>query len=255
MVNFKSIIKKWRINTFSCIRGRTVSLSSVIASILLVSASMNALAESYHPHSDIYRQVKSFLLTQNQGDAEHTEIKIGRIDPRLKLQQCTTPLEIFLPQNSRTTGRTIVGVKCHSPKKWTIYVQADIIKSIKVFVSTGPISRGEKIDETSVELKLMESDQLRFGYITDKNDIIGMVASRRISADTVITPRMLTKPKLVKRGEKVQIIAEVDGVVIRVEGEALEDGAKGDIIRVRNTSSRKIIEAEVIAPGKVKVRV
>lgn len=234
----------------------TIRGFSILTPILLaLLISPYASAEAYHPHRDIYQQVKAFLLAEDNGNADHTEIKIGRIDPRLKLQQCATPLEIFLPQGNRDSGRTIVGVKCHSPKKWTIYVQADVIKSIKVYVSSSPISRGEKIDATSIELKLMDSSKLRFGYITDKADIIGMEASRRIAPDTVITPRMLNKPKLVKRGEKVQIIAEVDGIVIRVEGEALEDGAKGDMIRVRNTSSKKIIEATVIGPGKVKVRV
>ncbi len=259
-MNFKSIRQKSRIYSppdyGQSLRGKLLSRWLILSLLLLALFPLGpAIADEYHPHSDIYQQVKSFLLAQNSGHSENIEVQIGRIDPRLRLKRCAQPLEVFLPQGSRDSGRTIVGVKCAGPKAWTIYVQADVKKSIEVYISTSPISRGTLITESHIQLQLMDSSKLRFGYITDKDKIIGMVAGRRIAADTVITPRMLDAPKLVKRGEKVQIIAEVDGIVVRVEGEALEDGAKGDMIRVRNNSSKKIIEAIVIAPGKVKVRI
>lgn len=259
MVNFKLFRKKMRnppIGQRQQALGKSASVFiSLLISIFLIGLPLAQADELFHPHEDIYQQVRSFLLAQNSDANGQVEIRIGRIDPRLKLKQCDTPLEVFLPQGSRDSGRTIVGVKCNGPKGWTVYVQAEVVKSIEVYVSVAPISRGETVSESDVQLQLMDSSKLNFGYITDKSEIIGMVANRNIAADTVITPRMINLPKLVKRGEKVEIIAEIDGVVIRVEGEALEDGAKGDMIRVRNTSSKKVIEAVVIAPGKVKVQI
>ena len=39
----------------------------------------------------------------------------------------------------------------------------------------------------------------------------------------------------------------------RMAGEALQDGAKGEMIRVRNLSSRQELQGEVVAPGLVRV--
>jgi len=39
-----------------------------------------------------------------------------------------------------------------------------------------------------------------------------------------------------------------------MEGKALVDGAMGDIIRVKNNSSRRELEAEVVGAGLVRVR-
>ena len=38
------------------------------------------------------------------------------------------------------------------------------------------------------------------------------------------------------------------------QGEALRAGAKGEVIEVKNLSSRQVVEAEVVSPGVVRVR-
>ena len=58
----------------------------------------------------------------------------------------------------------------------------------------------------------------------------------------------------VRRGERVSILATTAALQVRMEGEALSDGAIGEIIRVRNLSSRQEIEAQVVGPGQVQVR-
>jgi flagella basal body P-ring formation protein FlgA len=55
----------------------------------------------------------------------------------------------------------------------------------------------------------------------------------------------------VRRGEPVKMIANNDGIEASASGEALADGQPGDVIRVRNTRSGKVIEAKVLEPGVV----
>ena len=50
------------------------------------------------------------------------------------------------------------------------------------------------------------------------------------------------------------ILSEAGGIQVRMNGEALADGTQGKVVRVRNASSKRIVEGEVIAKGMVKVR-
>ncbi|WP_424969913.1 flagella basal body P-ring formation protein FlgA [Metapseudomonas otitidis] len=43
------------------------------------------------------------------------------------------------------------------------------------------------------------------------------------------------------------------GLNASVEAEALEDGRQGERIKLRNTSSRKPLEAKVTGPGQVQL--
>ena len=43
-------------------------------------------------------------------------------------------------------------------------------------------------------------------------------------------------------------------MVLTAQGKALERGSNGDVIRISNTQSKKVVEAEIIGHGKVAVR-
>ena len=55
------------------------------------------------------------------------------------------------------------------------------------------------------------------------------------------------------RGSLVQMRLAVTGLSVIGQGEALESGAAGERIRVRNTGSKAVVDAEVIGPGQVRV--
>ena len=81
-----------------------------------------------------------------------------------------------------------------------------------------------------------------------------MVLSRSVTAGTVLTTVMLKPAILIKRGEKVIIRAESSSIQVKMEGQAMQEGAKGAMIEVKNLSSKQVIEAEVVSPGVVRVR-
>jgi flagella basal body P-ring formation protein FlgA len=81
-----------------------------------------------------------------------------------------------------------------------------------------------------------------------------MVLLRSVTAGMLLSTAMLKPAILIKRGEKVIISAESSSLQVKMEGLALQAGAKGELIEVKNLSSRQVIEAEVIAPGLVRVR-
>ncbi len=59
--------------------------------------------------------------------------------------------------------------------------------------------------------------------------------------------------QLVKSGSLVSLVANVNGLTVSVQGIALERGAIGDTIRVRNLSSKKMMTGKVIDVGLVEI--
>jgi flagella basal body P-ring formation protein FlgA len=61
------------------------------------------------------------------------------------------------------------------------------------------------------------------------------------------------EPKLIKRGERVNIRTSNQNLVISMAGIAMMDGIKGQNIRIKNIKSKQIVHATVEKPGQVVV--
>jgi flagella basal body P-ring formation protein FlgA len=182
------------------------------------------------------------------------EVSIDRLDPRLRLALCDQPLEGFWPKGARKMGSVSVGVRCNGSNTWSIYTRAKVAVFESVVVANRPLSRGESLDASDVELVREDLTRLSSGFYSQIEDVVGMEVRRPVRAGTVLGRGMVKAPILIHRGEKVSITASTGTVTVRMEGKALASGAKGDVITVMNLSSKHKIEATVAAPGVVKVR-
>jgi flagella basal body P-ring formation protein FlgA len=64
---------------------------------------------------------------------------------------------------------------------------------------------------------------------------------------------MVNKPVLIKRGSMVILIALVGSMEVTASGQAMQDGYEGQLIRVKNVNSNKIVLGKVIEENKVQV--
>jgi flagella basal body P-ring formation protein FlgA len=211
-------------------------------------------ASQWQDHAAIRAAAQSFLHdfvgSQHQG---RSQVRLDQLDPRLKVKACRAPLDAFLPPGGRVMGNTTVGVRCPDQGGWIIYVSARIDVFGPVLVARQPLARGTRIEEDDLELVERNLSNLPYGYYTDPQPVSGQLAKRTIAAATVITPPMLQEPNLVKRGERVTVIAESGPLKIRTSGKALNDGKSGDLIRIRTEGSQRIVDGVAVSPGVIKV--
>ena len=226
-------------------------LAFVIWLLLLPATS---LATQTQTLDSIRAAVAAFISGQTSHYSTPARIKVGPLGARLQLSRCSEPITAFQPPGTRVLGNTTIGVRCSGTSPWTIYVPVFVQVFQPVAMTTRPLARGDIITATDIKMVERDLSALKTGYIIDSKRPVGMVLKRRIGTDSIITPQLLEAPRLVRRGEQVAIIAESEGIEIRAVGKALADGAQGDLIRVRNIASKKIIEAVVTEPGVVKVR-
>jgi flagellar basal body P-ring formation protein FlgA len=213
-----------------------------------------APATEWQSHAAINAAAQQFLqsIVESEQDTRN-EIRLGPLDPRLKLKACSAPLEAFMPPGGRTMGNTTVGVRCPDTGGWNIYVSARIDVFGPVLVSRQPLARGARIEADDLELVERDLSRLPYGYYTDPQAISGQLAKRTIAAAAVITPPMLAPPRLVKRGERVSVIAERGPLKIRTTGKALRDGISGELIQIRADGSQRVVDGVVVGQGVVKV--
>ena len=89
----------------------------------------------------------------------------------------------------------------------------------------------------------------------DWREPYGLVARRRIAADTVIRSNMVGLRKgdvIVKRNRAVVIQYESPVLLVTAVGKAMQDGRAGEYIKFRNVESQRIILAKVIEDGTVE---
>lgn len=220
--------------------------------ILLLAFSVEACARDYEPIDNIrhtiQRYIKSNLLQDKNSDYE-----IRHLDQRLKLDKCDQPLEVFDSANTRLIGYSSIGVRCQGSKMWKIHVPIKIIRYSDVLVMRENLSRGSILQASDLTSRRLDISRLSNGYFTDKNEVRGKILKRTLRRGDILTNGMLEVRKLIKRGDIVTIMASSGTLAIRVKGEALMDGRKGDLIRVKNHSSKREIQAIVVATGIVKV--
>lgn len=208
-------------------------------------------AERFQDIASIKKQVTSFLYNQPEiQQNKDTKVTVHSIDSRLKLSECDS-LGFNLASGSRLMGKTSVRVICSSPKAWSFYIAATIARYDEIIVLNGSFSRGHILIRSDIFTTRKDLSKLPFGYITDVNDVIGKQLKRHMQVGRILTPSHLTKPLVVKRGEIVALQRKTSGFMVSMKGRAMMDGAIGDRIRVKNSSSKRIIEGQVAKAGLV----
>lgn len=202
----------------------------------------------------IQNSVTRFLESKLRHQYENFKIDILPMDPRLKLNQCKSPLRIFSPPGQSQIGPLSVGIRCAEPKPWLIYMRANVSILESVVVAKKFLKKATLIKSTDIELKEMDLSKIHHNFFLETKDVIGKELKRSIAAGNILRAQNLIIPKAVKRGEQVIIIAKNKGMQIRMNGTALSDGILGQKVAVRNASSNRVVQGTVTSPGIIQVQ-
>lgn len=124
---------------------------------------------------------------------------------------------------------------------------------VEAWVPSRRIEQGQVIAEADLREVPFPAGFLNLHALRTKEDIVGLEARRALLPDRPVQTQSLIEPRIIHKGDRVKIQLGGSGLNISSDGKALEDGAKGAMIRVVNTTSNNIILAEPIAPGVVGV--
>lgn len=231
--------------------------SKAIGLCVLIMFTASAHAESIQQQiigssHAFLEQATAEYLANNNISGRHS-IKIGRLDPRLRLPVCAIPLQTSLESPAQPVGRVTIRVRCDSNAPWTIFVPGQVNLYREVAVAVRSLSRNTIVQPTDVQLAEREVSSLRQGYLLDLDNVIGQQVTRPVRPNQVVANHSLKAAATINKGDEVVISARGSSMFVRMPGVALEEGAMGQQIRVRNSRSQRVIRARVTAPGQVEV--
>lgn len=155
---------------------------------------------------------------------------------------------IAVPQGIRYNVPTNirVNVQVNDQPVTTVILRFDLKKYQQVAIASRTLNSGEPITTDSIIFERRDIGQLPAGYFTELDKILGLSAKRQLAPGIVITKNMLGEIILIRRGQPVSIVAKIGGIEATMSGTALQDGSKGEFIRVKNSNSQKVIVGQVI---------
>ena len=116
-----------------------------------------------------------------------------------------------------------------------------------------PLAANTSFDATSLETR-------RVDFLRDREALPASVGDqsylfvRSIQPNRLLTWRDISRRPLVRKGDLIEVAA-IDGKLqIIMRGLAMENGAAGDTVTVRNPESKRNFAAQVIAENRVQIR-
>lgn len=163
--------------------------------------------------------------------------------------------QLFQKDKRRLAGyvRLVVVVRVNGVAENRVKISGWVDVFESVVCACRNLKKGEIIKEDDLYLVRKNISRLTQNILTDMGKAVGLMVKHTIKKDTCIKEWMFEKPPIVERGDLVTILAESDDLKVTVPGRVLVKGYMGEIIRVQNLMSKKVIYGRVINNSTVMV--
>jgi len=201
-------------------------------------------------------------------DALQAEIADSGVRGEYKLAFAGSMTEMILPldapanvevqslnlrQDKNRFEATLVAPSKEEPLQ-TIRVSGAIHRMIEVPVLSNTIRQGTVIGVRDIEMISIREDEVRHDMTLSADDLIGMTPRRVILPGKTVKVNDLQAPLIVERGDLVTMIFNDGGMTLTAKGKALENGAKGDLVRIANAATSRTVEGLVTAQREVVIK-
>lgn len=249
----KNIRQKFDAMHTSCLVTLSSALRTLSHAVLLFGLSAAAHAAGFQSLDSIREAAESQIRALSGDKVGTLLVSTETLDPRLRLAQCPTPLESFLPSGANLGVRATVAVRCSQGTQWTLYVPVNIESETSVLTLLNDTAKDTPLRADHVTVAVRRVPGLRSRYLTEVKQLNNQRLKRSLTAGTILTPEALAPTLLVKRGQEVTLLASMGGIEVRSRGTALGDGSVNSRIQVRNSTTTKVVEGVVDGESLVRV--
>ena len=135
-----------------------------------------------------------------------------------------------------------------------VRVSGRAFELVEVPVLRRSVAVGEAVRAEDVSWQPIRRDRIRGNMVTDTDEVVGLEPRRRIRAGEPIRASDLRPVETISKGTVVTMVVRAPGITLTATGRAIQAGATGDIIRVSNLKSHRIVQGTIVSPGRVDVQ-
>ena len=231
----------------------TPRLDIIAAGLLLLLVVFPLQAGEIQSLTSIRLQAEAYIEAYPYKSPYAPRFRLARLDSRLRLASCGKDLEIEFARRELTYGNTALRIGCPQPPGWRIHLPVSVDLYDDVVVNAKPLLKGQIIDESAVNFEKRSISRLNNGYFTRDSSLNQLQARRNLARGTILTPANLAPRMLVRSGQQVTLVLNFKGLQVKSTGQALQSASLGQLVRVRNKQSSKIVEGVVSGEALVQV--
>jgi flagella basal body P-ring formation protein FlgA len=204
---------------------------------------------------DIEKAIRAFIVKKMPWSKGQAKIEKIQFKQDLALPPGKVSLKIRPPKQTDYLGHVPLAVSIYVDGQYQkkIWVSAHIQVNGETVVARKPLGRYQTIARDDLLVKKMDLSRIPSDAIRNIDDAVGKRTTRTILSKSVLRKAMIESPPILKRGDMVTIIAETKGLKVTTQGVTKQKGRQGEMIRVLNIASKKMIYARVLDAGTVQV--
>src|SRR5471032_579525 len=217
---------------------------TALLALLLFGGSNFAAAET--PPAQVIQQVQDAATGQLQREAEANGWLAPKFDVNVvrgsrPLASCAGAVTVK-PVDTRQPTRMRFDAICPAaaPDGWRYEFVVRALVSAEVLVAALDIPANQVLAADDVMLQRHDISGIA-DSVNDVQAVLGLRGKRTLRSGDVLRLGVLAQPDMIKRGQ----------VEVSMAGEALDNGARGAVVRVRNANGT-VIQARVKAAGLVE---
>ena len=228
----------------------------IAALILGLSISPHIFANQIIPGKQIesltVQEVESVLA--GRGETRRHELDFFREIEDITLPNGVIDIKIVLPNSVSYSGMTSVRARIYLGGR--VYRDINFTVTLKVFDKVIVANHDLRVEVpvTPSDFRIEEvTIDGREEYCKNIKEVVGLVPHRYIRAGSPVAKNYFQQPVAVDYGSPVRIIVRYNGLEASAKGTALSRGRIGQVIKVRNDASQKVLSAKIIDSQTVEV--
>lgn len=229
----------------------------LIAALIFLSSMPRIFANQIIPGEQIQAMATEEIerLLAERGEFRKHEIVFMRNITKISLPNGVIDIKIMLPSFGLSySGMTSVKARISIGGRGYRDINFGVL--IKVFdnvlVANHDLRIEVPVNESDLRMEEIVIDG-RTEYVKDVQEVKGLVPHRYIRAGQPIAINYFQQPVAVEMGTPVKMIVRRNGLQASAKGIAMSRGRIGQVIKVKNEASQKIVSAKVIDSQTVEV--
>ena len=197
-----------------------------------------------------------YLLGQKLGLGENFEMAIDYKGGDITLPLGSLDFNIKLTRGNLNATRfpVLMTISVDGVFRRGLWMNAQIKTYGDVVKPRRPIQPGTILSAEDVILERGLLESTTHNFATRLEDVVGFKAIRGLNVGVPIRLIHLIRAPLIKRGDRVLIVAEKGQMRITTPGIAREKGFKGNMVAVENIESKKMVYGLVVNAALVQVK-
>ncbi len=194
-------------------------------------------------------KIKQFIITSYQNHYIDFSLKPVYVDiiPILHINLDEVEiLNIKMGKNAlwQKNGIIITTIKKQN-NQITLPISYTFEATLEVLKSSTLIKTAQKISSLNAKKETIPMQNFKSSPVSP-NQLGEISAKSLISTNTIITSDKIQSQILVKKGEMINGILTQDKIQIQIPLQALENGAKDQIIKATNPESKKVLRVKIV---------